>query len=279
MEFFLNIDGQKVGPLTIYDVREKLRREQITPDTKAWVKGMEQWQPLRELGPLKESIEIHIADAGDQEITISDQERKELGRQTIIHNADQPRPWPRFWARFTDTPILMVPGILIMHYALGPAVLKAILLKTGPSPDFPQIVFCYLGLAVSWILTEALLLTLIGTTPGKWCMNIRISRENGERLNFTEALRRSFLVFVLGMGLNYIYFQIVCHVHAYFTLTNQGKTYWDQKQNLTITHHPVSPVGIFGCILFLLLSGLLLHSLLGQPQWLSLEENLPSLTL
>ncbi len=279
MEFFLNIDGQKVGPLTIYEVREKLRREQITPDTKAWVKGMEQWRPLRELGPLKESVEIQIADAGDKEITISEAERRMLSKQTGAQSTEKPRPWLRFWARCTDTPLLMAPGILSMHYALGPESLKAILLNTGPVPDWNHVVFFFLGTATSWILTEALLLTLIGTTPGKWCMNIRISRENGERLNFTRALRRSFLVFVLGMGLNYIFFQIVCHVHAYLTLTNKGKTYWDQKQNLKVTHHPVSPAGVIGCILFLFVSFLVLIQLLGQPQWLSLEEDLPSLTL
>ncbi len=278
MEIFLHIDGQKIGPLTIYDVREKLRRGDITPDTKAWLKGMEQWHPLRELGPLKESIEVQLADAGGDEITISEAERRMLSKQTSAQSTEKPRPWLRFWARSTDSPILLAPNALIMYYAMGPEKLKAILLNTGPSPDLIHVVFLFLGMAASWVLTESLLLTFVGTTPGKWCMNIRITKDNGERLNFTEALHRSLLVFVLGMGLNVIYTQIICNIHAYFTLTNHGKTYWDKKQNLKVTHHPVSPMGIIGSILILFASGLALITLLGEPQWLSLEQNQPALT-
>ena len=83
MEIFLHIDGQKTGPLTIYDVRDQLRSGKITPDTKAWVKGMQQWQPLRELESLKESLEIQVADAGPAEIAISDTERENLGQRVL----------------------------------------------------------------------------------------------------------------------------------------------------------------------------------------------------
>ena len=278
MEIFLHIDNQKVGPLTIHEVREKLRSEQITPDTKAWVKGMKQWQPLRELAPLQESVEIRIADAGDEEIAISEAERSILSEQTSAQSTEKPRPWLRFWARFADTPLLMASGILFMNYVIGPEILEAMILNTVPRPDWIYVVLFFAGMAASWVLTETLLLTLIGTTPGKWCLNIRIVKGNGERLSFTDALRRSLVVFVLGMGFNYIFSQIICHVHAYLTLTNQGKTYWDKKQNLTVTHHPVSPMGIIRCILFLFASCLALYHLLGDPQWLSLEQDLPTLT-
>ena len=197
MEIFLHIDGQKIGPLTIYDVREKLRRGDITPDTKAWVKGMEQWHPLRELGALKESVEIQIADAGDKEIVVSETERRMISQRVSIQRTEKPRPWLRFWARFTDSPILLAPGILVINYSLGPESLKTMLLGTGSS-TFTIIALFFACMAVSWVLTEALLLTFMNTTPGKWSLNIRIEKDNGEGLNFTEALRRSLAVFVLG---------------------------------------------------------------------------------
>lgn len=278
MEIFLHVDDQKVGPLTIYEVRDKLRNGAITPDTKAWVKGMDQWHPLRELEALKESIEIRIADAGDQEIAISEEERRLISQQVSAQMTVSPRPWRRFWARFTDTPLLMAPGIVLIHFFLGAEPLKALMLGMGPSPTFTTVALFFVAIAASWVLTEALFLSFTGTTPGKWCLSIRIVKENGERLCFADALRRSLVVFVLGMGINYIYSQIICHVHAYFTLKNQGKTYWDQKQNLKVTHHPVSAMGIIGSILILFASGLALYHLLGEPQWPSLAQDLPSPT-
>lgn len=278
MEIFLHIDGQKIGPLNIYDVRDKLRRGDITPDTKAWVKGMEQWQPLRELGPLKESVEIHLADAGADEIRISEEDRRNLAQQVGASQIEKPRPWLRFWARFTDTPILLAPGILVMNYFMGPETLKSILIGIGPTPTFTNLAFFFSGMAISWVLTETLLFTFLHTTPGKWSLNITIQKDNGESLNFTEALRRSLVVFVFGMGLNYTFSKIICNIHAYFTLTNQGKTYWDKKQNLKVTHRPVSPLGIIITILILFASCMTLYQLLGKPEWLSAEQTLPVLT-
>ena len=274
MEFFLNIDGQKVGPLTIYDVREKLRREQISPDTKAWVKGMEQWQPLRELDPLKESIEIHIADASDKEITISDQERTELGRQTILHNADKPRPWLRFWARLIDAPILLAPGLILIYQIFGAEVLTVMLVPAWVLAEPPSVIpsvtdwaTLFVIIAASWTITETLLLTYFQKTPGKWCMNIRIQKENGEGINFSLALKRSAFVFVFGMGLGEPILRIACHIIAYLKLTREGETYWDKKCKVKIIHGSVNYLLVVALTLIIMYCyGLAVHKLLGEPE-------------
>ncbi|MFP6875141.1 MAG: RDD family protein [Verrucomicrobiales bacterium] len=266
MEIFLHIDGQKIGPLTIYDVHEKLRRGDITPETRAWAKGMEEWQPLRDLDPLKDSIEVYIADAGANEITINEDEREILSQRVGVLNTEKPRPWLRFWARLIDTPILLAPGILLMHQYLGSETLNAMLFGTGTAPNFTDVAVFFAAMAVSWVITETLLLTCTNTTPGKWSFNIKIQKESGERLDFSSALQRSFGVFVFGMGLNYIISQIICNFLAYLTLTKQGKTYWDKKQNLTVTHHPVNPLGIIIGIFIFSGSWVALYHLLGKPE-------------
>ncbi len=269
MEIFLYIDGQKTGPLTIYDVRDQLRRGDITPETRAWIKGMEQWQPLRDLDPLKESVEVHIADAGADEIAISEEEREILSQRVGVLNTEKPRPWLRFSARLIDTPILLAPGILLSHQYLGSETLNAMLFRTGTIPSFTDSAVFLVAIAVSWVITETLLLSCLNTTPGKWSLNIKIQKESGERLDFSSALRRSFGVFVFGMGLNYIPTQIICNVLAYLTLTKQGKTYWDKKQNLTVTHHPVNPLGIIIAIFIFTGSSMALYHFLGKPEMLS----------
>lgn len=266
MEIFLHIDGQKTGPFTIYDVRDQLRSGKITPETRAWIKGMEQWQPLRDLDPLKESIEVHIADAGADEIAISEEEREILSRPVRVLNTGKPQPWLRFSARSIDTPILLTPGILLIHQHLGSETLMAMLWGAETSPNFTDMVKLFTAMALSWVITETLLLSCLNTTPGKWSLNIQIQKENGERLDFFAALRRSFSVFVFGMGLNYTPTQIICNIFAYFSLTNQGKTYWDRKQNLTVTHHPVNPLGIIIAIFIFFGSWVALYHLLGKPE-------------
>ena len=88
MEIFLVIDGQKTGPMTIYEVRDLLRRDKIDTNTLAWVKGMQKWQPLRDCPPFKDSIDIEIAAAERDSIIISQEDRESLsalqsGRQYV----------------------------------------------------------------------------------------------------------------------------------------------------------------------------------------------------
>ena len=47
MEIFLVIDGVKTGPMTIYEVRDLLRKDKIDTSTLAWIKGMKKWEPLK----------------------------------------------------------------------------------------------------------------------------------------------------------------------------------------------------------------------------------------
>ena len=51
------------------------------------------------------------------------------------------------------------------------------------------------------VLIEPLLLARFGTTAGKWCMGITVTRPDGERLSYGEALERTAAVWLYGAGL------------------------------------------------------------------------------
>jgi len=54
-EFHLLIDGQQLGPLKEHELRNLIRDGRMTPETKVWRRGMEEWQKagtLDELLPL-----------------------------------------------------------------------------------------------------------------------------------------------------------------------------------------------------------------------------------
>ena len=262
MEIFLHIDGQKIGPLTIYDVREKLRRGDITPDTKAWVKGMEQWHPLRELRALKESVEIQVADAGAAEIAISDTERENLGQRVL--GTEKPRPWVRFWARQID---------LNIHFVFVALMLK---ITVFAPPDSVYLMTAHIAICTSWIFIETMLLLSFGTTPGKWILNIQLHHEDNKALDLNTVLRRSASVWFRGIGMGIPLLNIFCGALSYSSLNAQGKTQWDRAQNLKISHGPISELRVAGAVLVLIGMAIALFQIAGIPQQLLSEsESLP----
>ena len=103
MEIFVVIDGKKTGPMSIYEVRELLRKDKINTSTLAWVKGMTKWEPLKECPPFKNSIDIEIAEADRNSIIVNSEERKSFLEPSP--NLSKAKPWIRLWAKLIDFPI------------------------------------------------------------------------------------------------------------------------------------------------------------------------------
>ena len=49
-----------------------IRLGKIDPDTMTWIRGMEEWVPLREFTPLQDDPLLRVADAGAAEISVTD---------------------------------------------------------------------------------------------------------------------------------------------------------------------------------------------------------------
>ena len=87
-----------------------------------------------------------------------------------------------------------------------------------------------------WLPAEALLLSLFGTTPAKWLFGIRVAHPGGDLLNFSEALNRSFLVFIQGVGLGIPFVALFTQLFAYRLLTKTGTTLWDTSAGAVVLH-------------------------------------------
>jgi uncharacterized RDD family membrane protein YckC len=87
-----------------------------------------------------------------------------------------------------------------------------------------------------WLPAEALLLSLFGTTPAKWLFGIRVAHPGGDLLSFSEALNRSFLVFVQGVGLGIPFVALFTQLFAYRRLTKTGTTLWDTSTSAVVLH-------------------------------------------
>ncbi len=173
-------------------------------------------------------------------------------KQTASNNHQRPYcgaearrvyPWKRFWARMIDKTVLVV-AFSFFSVAISSEPFFIVLIK-----PLVWIVSTFL-----YILTESLFLAHWGTTPGKWLACIRVSKKNGDNLNYQEALARTFRVLFWGEGMLLPLVNVIVNIVAYKRLTRHGSTSWDQKGNILVEHGQVS----FRRGLLLILVGLIL---------------------
>ena len=72
------------------------------------------------------------------------------------------------------------------------------------------------------------LLARFGTTAGKWCMGITVTRPDGERLSYSEALNRTALVWFYGAGLGLPLVELVCSYLSYRRYTRGEELAWEE---------------------------------------------------
>lgn len=131
----------------------------------------------------------------------------------------EPHPWRRYFARAIDLTLvgLMVSFVqfVLLHHNL-------VNISKGEN------VLC--GLA-GWgllVLIEPLLLSRFGKTAGKWCMGITVTRPDGERLSYSEALNRTALVWFYGAGLGLPLVELVCSYLSYRRYTRDEELAWEE---------------------------------------------------
>ncbi len=105
---------------------------------------------------------------------------------------EEPHPWKRYFARSLD---LAIYGEIV--YVIGYGVWH--LFPQDVINTFLQVFSVIIGMLVMLIL-EPLLLSRTGTTLGKWIFGICVTAQDGSRLSYRIAQRRTFEVIRYGLG-------------------------------------------------------------------------------
>lgn len=92
----------------------------------------------------------------------------------------------------------------------------------------------------AWIPIEAALLSTWGSTPGKLLLRTKLTQGRKVRLDFGTALKRSFHVWLRGLGMGIPVINLLCMLVASSKLRMMGMTSWDREDNITVSHYPVS---------------------------------------
>lgn len=143
-------------------------------------------------------------------------------------------PWLRFCARTFDYCLLA----FIFVYLLSNTITKN------------KLPFTILMMFI-WIFVETILLSTWGTTLGKWLFNIHVLNNEGRKPSFSQALKRSILVWFRGMGCCLPFIVLITHIVSYRLLKKNGVTSWDQDCYLNVEHTKLGIIKKIMCILFL----------------------------
>ncbi|MDA9114806.1 RDD family protein [Burkholderiaceae bacterium] len=165
------------------------------------------------------------------------QEPKSSIDQSKSFLGGQHHPWRRLFARTVDT---LTAGLLLFLLLFIPLTFGVMLAMPERGAGFADAIFQpFIGsilLSLVWAPAESVLLSLYGTTPGKWLFGMRVVHPNGGMLSYPDALKRSFLVFLQGLGLGIPVVVWFTQLFAYRRLTKTGTTLWDRSTNAVVLH-------------------------------------------
>ena len=206
-------DGEKLGPLEDYEVREMIREGKVHWDTRVWHEGADSWLSACDLGVLA------------SEFKASEEEQ-----ETIQVRPAPFRAWPRLGARVID--FLLYRSILhFFSIACGVNLWNRVE-SSG---------WVVIGIVLPVILMEAAMVGSLGFTPGKWLLGLRVETLGGQRLSTGQALVRSMRVWVLGMGMFLFLMMIIgCSMSLWFG-KKKGGMLWDLQGGFQVKGRQLTP--------------------------------------
>ena len=173
--------------------------------------------------------------------------------KTLIEGSHEVRPWVRYWARYID--ILLAAVVLGLLLEFG--VILGILPPSISPSNLNEAALALLALFL-WIFVEAILLSTWGTTPGKCLLKTTLRDLAGKKLALSPALKRSFLVWLKGIGVGVPIITVFTLAVAHRRLTREGMTSWDRDGGFRVRHETLGRVRVLFVLLVFLLFALLI---------------------
>ena len=133
-------------------------------------------------------------------------------------------PWRRFFARNLD---MVLYGLLWDMFLVG--VCNVNILQESTALTIVSTIM----ILVLMILAEPVLLSVFGTTFGKWVLGIRITDFDGNKPGYEEALQRTAKVILFGLGLSIPVYDIVRLVKSYRSCEAGEDMEWEYHTNIS----------------------------------------------
>lgn len=173
----------------------------------------------------RDGVRYQTLDAGkylNAMAKITEEPIAELG-QDIIPKVQS--PWRRYFARSLDIALYSAIWSCFLAIAYGVNL-------SNRSAGGILLDACVTLLMM--LLLEPLQLFLFGTTLGKWILGLRVTDCEDGRLKFSQALERTWQVFVYGMGLNIPIYYLYRSFKSYEDCVTGVTLEWEYSSNLAL---------------------------------------------
>jgi len=219
MQFWIIKDGEKSGPMEDYELRDLIRKKEITAKSRVWHEGADGWVTAEEVAVLKNEFAAPEPEATIDEVTPRIPEKFE--------------PWRRFGARWFDFTLYQ---LVLM---LG---LKAAGMTFFPSEPGDSSLFRFLLSFLPFVVIEATMLHFLGATPGKILLRLEVIDREGGRLSLGLAMTRSLRVWVLGMGMQFLPLTLLAHGFGFWFGHKKGAPLWDLIPGHQVKSKTIEPI-------------------------------------
>ena len=280
MKIWLLENDERTGPHEIYDIRDKISNEEVKADTPAWYEGADGWVTLEDVPAfssyfIKSSASETLQEEERRTAELIESLEKELaGVETEVGTTPQPQPYSQpNSATFQNEPLYPIRRFFarLFDISLYTVLLYIVKVQMGINPLVVDSLTKELMFQVPYLLLDGLALSYIGTTPGKWLLNVRLRQYNGQKLAVMTSIIRSIRVWVLGFAMQSP-LVIISIPFSWFIASKYGKFLWDIPRNNLTRCGPISPlkVGVYFCII-IAASYLLKYSI--PPEFMPTMEN------
>ncbi len=232
MDIYWIADKKKCGPITVPDIISRVQMGELSPETKGWHVGCEQWMPLRELPALADFLQETPAEAAPAAEPVEAEsavapagEGLPTGLPENAVRVYLPSPASRLLARLVDISLYM--ALLYTAFYVRQIPYDAALMPSNP--------LIWLG----YVVLEALLVNFTGGTPGKHLLGIQLRVVGEGQMSIGRSLSRSCLAFIGGMGMMVSLLPLIMMGFSWWQLRSRGITMWDARcQTLPIMLRP-----------------------------------------
>ena len=235
-QIFISRNGEQYGPYDEGQLGQMMQSGNLVAEDLAWYEGLSEWVPLQSL--LAGNARADAATAPRPSTSASNGTRRAPARQiyrppgaeAVIRRPDDgdiPRPWRRYFARTFD----FVANLFLLALVSEAAGFGEFLDNAN------RYVFALI-VCVEFFFIEATLLALTGTTLGKFLFGLHIERHDGKKPGWGQAFSRGWDVLIRGYGGGIPVISFVTCFIAYQTLTNEGRTPWDDSRDLRVLSPP-----------------------------------------
>ncbi|MCD8325855.1 MAG: MerR family transcriptional regulator [Lachnospiraceae bacterium] len=159
-------------------------------------------------------------------------------------------PWRRYFARALDLSIyeLCLNAVLMLGFRINPDSIN----PGVQNGNFTiSVVWVSVLALVVMLFAEPLLLSVFGTTPGKWMMGFRVTDNAGYRLSYRAAFLRTWRVLWRGKGFDIPIYGLVRLWKSYRDCRDGETLDWEYDTELTQKDEGVWRVVVLVCAFLL----------------------------